>query len=74
MPKKGGSSKKHAVGKTHVKKDNSRKTSTPQTKKGTFQTKSGSKNTVGKLLKGGGCLLPIVSIIFFVIWFTFSLL
>lgn len=80
MAKKGSSSKKQAVGKTHEKKASPRKSGTSQGKKGSpqskassSQSKSGSQNKVGNLLKSGGCLLPTLSIVFVVIWLTYSL-
>lgn len=66
MPNKGGFSWKRFVGITRVKQNISRKTGIPL-------TKSGRQRKIGKMVTGGGCLLPTAIIIFFVVWLIFSL-
>lgn len=56
MPNRGGFSWKRAVGVTRVKQNISRKTGIPL-------TKSGRQRKIGKMVTGGGCLLPIVAIV-----------
>ncbi len=51
--KKGGFSWKRAIGVTKAKQKISRKTGVPF-------TKSGRQRKVGKIVTGGGCMLPVV--------------
>lgn len=56
MANRGGFSWKRATGITRTKQRISRKTGIPM-------TKSGRQRKVGKIVTGGGCLLPILSIV-----------
>ncbi|MDO9546127.1 MAG: hypothetical protein Q7J07_05190 [Pelolinea sp.] len=67
MPNKGGFSWKRYIGITRVKQNISRKTGIPL-------TKSGRQRKIGKIVTGGGCLLPTTSIFFFVVWLIFNIL
>jgi hypothetical protein len=53
MPNRGGFSWKRAVGISAAKSRVSRKTGIPL-------TKSGRQRKVGRMMTGGGCLLPLV--------------
>jgi len=61
---KGGFSWKRALGITRAKQRISRKTGIPL-------TKSGRQRKVGKMVTGGGCLLPIITAL--ALLFTFAL-
>jgi hypothetical protein len=61
MPTRGGFSWKRAIGVTKVKRSISRTTGIPL-------TKSGRQRKAGKILTGGGCLLPILLLILFIIF------
>ena len=50
------------------------KSGTSKAKSSAYKTKSGSQSKLNKLLKGGGCLLPLVSMIGFAILLSLSLL
>jgi hypothetical protein len=56
MPNRGGFSWKRAVGVTKVKQKISRKTGIPL-------TKSGRQRKIGKMITGGGCLLPTLVLV-----------
>lgn len=62
---KGGFSWKRALGVTKTKQKISRKTGVPF-------TKSGRQRKVGKILTGGGCMLPVL-LIFSLLAFLISL-
>ncbi len=55
MPNKGGFSLKRAFGITRVKQNIARKTGIPL-------TKSGRQRKIGKIVTGGGCILPILGV------------
>jgi len=56
MPNRGGFSWKRALGVTRAKQQFSRKTGIPL-------TKAGRQRKIGKILTGGGCLLPTVYLV-----------
>lgn len=56
MANRGGFSWKRATGVTRAKQNISRKTGVPL-------TKSGRQRKVGKAVTGGGCIIPIISLL-----------
>ena len=81
MAKKGNSPKKQAVGKSQVKKSESRKpeiskakTESARSRTGSRQAKGTSQSGVGKALKSGGCLLPTISLLVILILLAVSIL
>lgn len=80
MPKKGGSPKKQAVGKSQAKKSESRKPETSKAKPESARSRTGSRKAkgssqsgIGKALKSGGCLLPVLSFLLIVIFLAVSI-
>ncbi|MFL5679323.1 MAG: hypothetical protein ACJ77B_01835 [Chloroflexota bacterium] len=53
MPNRGGFSWKRAVGVTRAKQRISRRTGIPL-------TKSGRERKIGRMVTGGGCLMPVL--------------
>lgn len=60
MANRGGFSWKRALGVTKAKQNISRRIGIPL-------TKSGRQQKVGKMITSGGCLLPIIAVLLFLI-------
>lgn len=66
MPNRGGFSWKRALGVTKAKQNFSRRTGIPL-------TKSGRQRKIGKMVTGGGCILPVFVSFIFVVSLSISI-